>query len=86
MLGYVLSRLLTFLPTFLGVTLVSFSFIRMLPGDPIVVMAGERGVTPERYKELVEQFGLLLIALMVMIVNLTVDILYGYINPKIRKR
>jgi dipeptide transport system permease protein len=48
---------LTFLPTFFGVTLISFSFIRVLPGDPIVVMAGERGVTPERYKELVAQFG-----------------------------
>ena len=57
MFSYVLSRLLTFVPTFFGVTLVSFSFIRMLPGDPIMVMAGERGVTPERYKELVTQFG-----------------------------
>ncbi len=57
MLRYILSRLLTFLPTFFGVTLISFGFIRVLPGDPIVVMAGERGVTPERYKELVAQFG-----------------------------
>jgi dipeptide transport system permease protein len=32
------------------------------------------------------QGGLLLIAVMVMIVNLTVDMLYGIINPKIRKR
>ena len=57
MFGYVLTRLLTFIPTFFGVTLVSFSFIRMLPGDPIAVMAGERGVTLERYEELVQQFG-----------------------------
>jgi dipeptide transport system permease protein len=57
MLRYLLTRLLTFLPTFFGVTLISFSFIRVLPGDPIVVMAGERGVTPERYAELVTQFG-----------------------------
>ena len=34
----------------------------------------------------VVQGGLLLIAVIVMIVNLTVDILYGLINPKIRKR
>ena len=34
----------------------------------------------------VVQGGLLLIAVMVMIVNLTVDVLYGIINPKIRKR
>ncbi|MDP2740775.1 MAG: ABC transporter permease subunit [Pseudorhodobacter sp.] len=57
MIKYILSRLLTFLPTFFGVTLISFAFIRVLPGDPIVVMAGERGVTPERYQELVAQFG-----------------------------
>ena len=57
MLRYILSRLLTFLPTFFGVTLISFAFIRLLPGDPIVVMAGERGVTPERYQELIQQFG-----------------------------
>ncbi len=57
MLRYLLSRLLTFLPTFFGVTIISFAFIRMLPGDPIIVMAGERGVSEERYAELVQQFG-----------------------------
>lgn len=57
MLRYFLSRLLTFVPTFLGVTLISFAFIRVLPGDPIIAMAGERGVSDERYAELQEQFG-----------------------------
>ncbi|WP_380058127.1 ABC transporter permease subunit [Falsihalocynthiibacter sp. SS001] len=57
MLKYFASRLLTFIPTFIGVTLISFAFIRVLPGDPIIVMAGERGLTDERYAELSEQFG-----------------------------
>ena len=57
MLRYVLSRLLTFLPTFVGVTLISFAFIRVLPGDPIIVMAGERGMTSERYDALVKEMG-----------------------------
>ncbi len=57
MLKYFLSRLLTFVPTFLGVTLVSFAFIRVLPGDPIIVMAGERGMSEERYAELTEKYG-----------------------------
>ncbi|QDY68739.1 ABC transporter permease subunit [Qingshengfaniella alkalisoli] len=57
MLKFILSRLLTFIPTFFGVTLISFSFIRLLPGDPIVVMAGERGLSQDRYNELVQQFG-----------------------------
>ena len=57
MLKYLASRLLTFVPTFMGVTLISFAFIRVLPGDPIIVMAGERGLTEERYAELSAQFG-----------------------------
>ncbi len=57
MFRYILSRIATFIPTFLGVTLISFAFIRVLPGDPIIVMAGERGLSEERYQELVTQFG-----------------------------
>lgn len=57
MLRYIISKILTFIPTFIGVTIVAFSFIRLLPGDPIIVMAGERGLTPERYQEMVEKFG-----------------------------
>ncbi|WP_170384501.1 ABC transporter permease subunit [Ruegeria atlantica] len=57
MFGYLLTRLGMFIPTFLGVTLISFMFIRVLPGDPIIVMAGERGMTEERYQEMVEKLG-----------------------------
>ena len=44
-------------PTFIGVTIAAFSFIRLLPGDPILLMAGERGVTPERRAELEHVMG-----------------------------
>lgn len=57
MLQFIFSRLLTFMPTFFGVTLISFAFIRVLPGDPIIVMAGERGMSEERYAALMQQFG-----------------------------
>lgn len=57
MFGYLFSRLLTFVPTFIGVTLISFAFIRVLPGDPIIVMAGERGMSEERYQEMVVKLG-----------------------------
>jgi dipeptide transport system permease protein len=56
-LKFLAARLLTFIPTFVGVTLISFAFIRVLPGDPIIVMAGERGISEERYSELMTQFG-----------------------------
>lgn len=57
MLKFLLTRLGTFIPTFFGVTLLTFLFIRLLPGDPIIVMAGERGMTDERYNALMKQFG-----------------------------
>ncbi len=57
MLSFLLRRLGTFIPTFIGVTIVAFAFIRLLPGDPILLLAGERGVSPERYEQLSHQFG-----------------------------
>lgn len=57
MLGFILRRLGTFIPTFIGVSIVSFLFIRLLPGDPILLMAGERGMSDARYAELMTQFG-----------------------------
>lgn len=57
MLSFILRRLGTFIPTFIGVSIVSFLFIRLLPGDPILLMAGERGMTDERYAQMMSQFG-----------------------------
>ena len=57
MLSFLLRRLATFVPTFIGVTVIAFAFIRLLPGDPILLLAGERGVSPERYEALRQQFG-----------------------------
>lgn len=57
MLRFILNRLLLIVPTFIGITLVAFLFIRLLPGDPVILMAGERGVSPERHAELMAQFG-----------------------------
>jgi len=57
MLRFLLTRLLLLVPTFIGITIAAFSFIRLLPGDPILVMAGERSVAPERHAELMRQFG-----------------------------
>ena len=57
MLGFLLRRVGMLIPTFIGVTLVAFFFIRLLPGDPILLLAGERGISPERYAELQHAFG-----------------------------
>jgi dipeptide transport system permease protein len=57
MLRFLLHRLVLIVPTFVGITLVAFVFIRLLPGDPVLLMAGERAVSPERHAQLMAQFG-----------------------------
>nr|WP_297460324.1 ABC transporter permease subunit [uncultured Halomonas sp.] len=57
MLKFILIKLAQVIPTFIGVTIVAFSFIRLLPGDPIILLAGERGISPERYAQLSAQLG-----------------------------
>ncbi|PSJ60435.1 ABC transporter permease subunit [Pseudaminobacter soli (ex Li et al. 2025)] len=57
MFRYILNKFALIVPTIIGITLAAFAFVRLLPGDPILAMAGERGVSPERYAELLERFG-----------------------------
>ncbi|GAB4239672.1 MAG: ABC transporter permease subunit [Kiloniellaceae bacterium] len=57
MLRLVITKLGQLIPTFFGITILAFAFIRLLPGDPVTLLAGERGVTPERHAELMAQFG-----------------------------
>jgi dipeptide transport system permease protein len=56
-LGFLLTRLGLVIPTFLGITILAFGLIRMVPGDPIELMAGERGITPERHALLRAEMG-----------------------------
>jgi dipeptide transport system permease protein len=58
MLRFVVARLAVLIPTFLGVTLVAFALIRLIPGDPIELLVGERGLTPARHAQLMAQLGL----------------------------
>ncbi|MBB3998141.1 ABC transporter permease subunit [Aureimonas pseudogalii] len=57
MLRFLFARIGVLLPTFVGVAVVAFSFIRLLPGDPVTLMAGERGITPERHAQLTALLG-----------------------------
>ena len=58
MLRFVLTRLGLVIPTFLGIILLTFVLIRLVPGDPIEVRVGERGISPERHAELLHEMGL----------------------------
>ncbi|SEO35709.1 dipeptide transport system permease protein [Methylobacterium sp. ap11] len=57
MLRFLLTRASLVIPTFLGITLVAFFLIRLVPGDPIETMAGERGIDPARHAELRAEYG-----------------------------
>ena len=46
MLRYIIRRFLTIIPVLLGVSILVFGFIRLIPGDPATVMLGELA-TPE---------------------------------------
>ncbi len=58
MFSFVLNRIALLIPIFFGVTVVSFGFIRLLPGDPVAALAGERDMSPERHAEMMAKLGL----------------------------
>jgi dipeptide transport system permease protein len=58
MLRFVLTRLSLIIPTFIGMTLLAFFLIRLVPGDPIEALAGERGISAERHEQLLKEYGL----------------------------
>ncbi|MFB2936663.1 ABC transporter permease [Aerosakkonemataceae cyanobacterium BLCC-F154] len=57
MFKYILKRLLSLLPVLIGITLLVFTLLHLIPGDPAVVLLGERA-TPEQIESLREQLGL----------------------------
>ncbi|MBD1824119.1 ABC transporter permease [Cyanobacteria bacterium FACHB-DQ100] len=54
---YILRRLLGLVPVLFGITLAVFLLLRLIPGDPAIVLAGERA-TPEQIAALRTQLGL----------------------------
>jgi ABC-type dipeptide/oligopeptide/nickel transport system permease component len=53
---YVLKRILLFIPTLLGITLITFILMQALPGDPVQGMAGERA-SPETIARIRAELG-----------------------------
>jgi dipeptide transport system permease protein len=58
MFTFVLRRAALIVPTFIGVTLLAFALIHLIPGDPVENLSGERGMDPERRLRLLHEFGL----------------------------
>lgn len=57
MTRYILRRLISVIPTLIGVTFVIFMFQRLIPGDPAVAMLGEHAAE-ENVRRIREQLGL----------------------------
>src|SRR5437899_5113672 len=58
MLAFILRRVALIVPTFIGVTLLAFALIHLIPGDPVENRSGERGMDPARRERLLHEFGL----------------------------
>ena len=58
MLLFITKRLLKALPALLGVTLVSFLALRLVPGDPVQQLLGERGADDQTAQALRQSLGL----------------------------
>lgn len=54
---YLAKRLLMTVPTLLGVLVITFVFVRLIPGDPVVLLLGD-AATPEAVADMRRQMGL----------------------------
>lgn len=58
MIQFFFRRFLHIFPAFIGITLLTFSLIHLIPGDPVEMRAGERGIDAERHAQLKAEMGL----------------------------
>ncbi len=54
----ILKKFLLVIPTLIGASIIAFALIRMIPGDPVLNLLGERGGDPQIVEEMRERFGL----------------------------
>src|SRR5258708_9768166 len=85
MVRFALSRIGMAIPTFVGITMLAFFLIRLVPGDPIETMAGERGVDPVRHEQLRREFGFDQ-PLLVQYGGYVTRVLHGYLRPSLASR
>ncbi len=58
MIKFFLKRAALTIPTFFALMFVTFVAIRLVPGDPVEVRTGERGISPERLAQFRHELGL----------------------------
>jgi dipeptide transport system permease protein len=85
MIRFVVYRLLLIIPTFLGIVLLTFVLIHLIPGDPIQILLGEKVVEPERHAAMLAQLGLDK-PLWLQFVDYVWHVLHGDLGMSIRTR
>ncbi len=58
MLRYIIQRLLQLIPILIGISLLTFLMLHLIPGDPVLIFAGDKPMTEERAAEIRHQLGL----------------------------
>ena len=58
MFAYFIRRTLQFIPTIIGVTLIIFLLLNVLPGNAALMAGGRKELTPQAIEELKEKWGL----------------------------
>ena len=76
MLANILRRLVTVIPTLIGVVIVTFLLTRVLPGDPAVYFAGPTA-TPESIAEVRKSLGLQAGALRAQVIEVDTEAVPG---------
>jgi peptide/nickel transport system permease protein len=51
-IGYITQRLVQAVPVLVGISVLTFLMLHLVPGDPVQIFAGDKPLTPERAAEL----------------------------------
>lgn len=58
MFSFILKRIALMIPIYIGLTLSTFTLIRLVPGDILQIMMGERKIDPEVHAQMMHRLGL----------------------------
>src|SRR5690606_24137834 len=58
MLRFILGKFGDLIPTLIGISILSFVLVRFVPGDPVMLLLGERGADPAVYAQMKKDMGL----------------------------
>jgi peptide/nickel transport system permease protein len=58
MLRYVAQRVIQLIPILIGISVFTFLMLHLVPGDPVLIFAGDKPLTEERAAEIRHQLGL----------------------------